>query len=110
MIGRRTKLVCTIGPATADRVDELVAAGMDVARLNFSHAGHDEVARLVERIRSIDVDGRRAAILVDLHGLKLRIRELATPLLLHEGERLVLTANVAGGVVVVEAVAEAFRD
>jgi pyruvate kinase len=81
---------------------------MDVARLNFSHAGQGEVAQLVERIRGIDVEGRRAAILVDLQGLKLRIGELATPLLLHEGDRLVLTASGAGGDGVVEADPEAF--
>ncbi len=71
---RRAKLVCTIGPASADEVDGLVAAGMDVARLNFSHGtvdGHGEVAR---RIRASHPE---VAILVDLPGPKIRLGELA---------------------------------
>ncbi len=50
---RRTKIVCTIGPASSgsDQLDRLVAAGLDVARLNFSHGTHDEHADVVRRIR-----------------------------------------------------------
>ena len=51
MSGGRTKLVCTIGPASVDRLDELVAAGMDVARINFSHGTPNEHADAVARVR-----------------------------------------------------------
>ena len=50
---RRTKIVCTIGPASSSRemLDRLVAAGMDVARLNFSHGTHEEHAEVMRSIR-----------------------------------------------------------
>jgi pyruvate kinase len=53
MINRRTKIVCTIGPASnsPDTIDALITAGMDVARLNFSHGTHDDHARAIGYIR-----------------------------------------------------------
>jgi pyruvate kinase len=74
---RRTKLVCTVGPATARRVPELVAAGMDVARLNFSHgtpASLEAGARAV-RLAAAEA-GRPVAILADLSGPKIRLGEV----------------------------------
>ena len=52
---RRTKIVCTIGPATSseEQLERLMRAGMNVARLNFSHGTHDEHAAVIERIRRI---------------------------------------------------------
>jgi len=73
---RRTKIVCTIGPASAavEQLDRLVAAGMDVARLNFSHGTHDEHAQVIRRIREGEPRwGRPIAILQDLQGPKLRL-------------------------------------
>jgi pyruvate kinase len=76
---RRTKLVCTIGPASASRVEELVAAGMDVARLNFSHGTPDALARAAAAVRAAsEAAGRRLAILADLSGPKIRLGELET--------------------------------
>src|SRR4029450_5298546 len=72
---RRTKIVCTIGPASssAAELDRLVAAGLDVARLNFSHGTHEEHAEVIERIREGEARwGRRIAILQDLQGPKVR--------------------------------------
>ena len=77
MTERRAKLVCTVGPATVDRVDELVAAGMDVARINFSHGTPDDHALAAERVRAAaDAAGRAVAILVDLSGPKIRLGDL----------------------------------
>jgi pyruvate kinase len=73
---RRTKIVCTIGPASSEReqLDRLVAAGMDVARLNFSHGTHAEHADVIQRIRQGDERwGRPVAILQDLQGPKIRL-------------------------------------
>jgi pyruvate kinase len=73
---RRTKIVCTIGPASSgsDELDRLVAAGLDVARLNFSHGTHDEHADVVRRIREGEARwGRPVAILQDLQGPKIRL-------------------------------------
>ena len=77
MTQRRAKLVCTIGPATIDRVGELVAAGMDVARVNFSHGTPERHALAVERVRAAGQEAERAvAILADLSGPKIRLGEL----------------------------------
>lgn len=77
-VARRTKLVCTIGPATADRVPELTAAGMDVARINFSHGTHDGHRAAADAVRRAAADaGRPVAILTDLAGPKIRLGELA---------------------------------
>ena len=68
---RRAKIVCTMGPASSSpkRVRELIAAGMDVARLNFSHGTHEEHARLYREVRAAgDESGRAVAILADLQG------------------------------------------
>src|SRR5213594_1193370 len=73
---RRTKIVCTIGPASSDtaELDRLVAAGLDVARLNFSHGTHDEHAEVIRRIREGEARwGRPVAILQDLQGPKIRL-------------------------------------
>ena len=76
MTGRRTRIVCTIGPASADTagLSALVAAGMDVARLNFSHGTHDEYAGVIRRLREIEEwSGRPLAILQDLQGPRIRL-------------------------------------
>ena len=74
---RRTKLVCTLGPATADRVDELVAAGMDVARLNFSHGDPGFLGQAASRVRdAAQAAGRSVALLGDLSGPKIRLGQL----------------------------------
>jgi pyruvate kinase len=76
---RRTKIVATIGPASRDpeTLVQLVAAGMDVARLNFSHGSAEEHAETAERVReAANRAGRAVAILQDLPGPKLRIGKL----------------------------------
>jgi pyruvate kinase len=73
---RRTKIVCTIGPASSsvEELDRLTAAGMDVARLNFSHGSHAEHAEVIRRIREGEERwGRPVAILQDLQGPKIRL-------------------------------------
>jgi len=75
---RRAKIVCTLGPATSSpsRVRELVAAGMDVARLNLSHGTHEEHAAVYREVRAAsDASGRAVAILLDLQGPKIRLGE-----------------------------------
>ncbi|MFG3619706.1 pyruvate kinase [Nocardia arthritidis] len=73
---RRTKIVCTLGPATAteDRIRELVESGMDVARLNFSHGEHSDHAENYKKVRqAADHLGRAVGILADLQGPKIRL-------------------------------------
>ena len=73
---RRAKIVCTLGPATSspEQVRALVAAGMDVARLNLSHGSREEHAALYREVRAAsDAAGRAVAVLVDLQGPKIRL-------------------------------------
>src|SRR5260370_36491315 len=76
---RRTKIVCTLGPASEGQepIEALVSAGMDVARLNFSHSNHDWHAERLRMIRSLAQDrDRPLAVLQDLPGPKIRIGEI----------------------------------
>lgn len=73
---RRTKIVCTLGPATnsEERLKELVEAGMDVARLNFSHGSHEDHRTVYERVRRAgDATEKAVGILADLQGPKIRL-------------------------------------
>jgi len=66
---RRTKIVATIGPSseTPERLRALVAAGMNAARLNFSHGTHEEHAQVVRRIREVEAEsGHPVALIADL--------------------------------------------
>ncbi len=77
---RRTKIVCTIGPASSSdkMLEGLIRAGMDVARLNFSHGDHPSHRRVIRRIRQLERKlGRPVAILQDLPGPKIRIGAVA---------------------------------
>ncbi len=78
-MGRRTKIVATVGPASweAGTLEQMIGAGADVFRLNFSHAGPDRQAQTIETIRAAaERVGREVAVLGDLPGPKLRIGEL----------------------------------
>ena len=76
MTRRRSKICCTLGPATSspDAIRALVDAGMDPARLNFSRGTHADHAILYERVREAsDATGRSVAVLADLQGPKIRL-------------------------------------
>jgi pyruvate kinase len=90
---RRTKILETIGPAsgTPDRLAALVGAGMDAARLNFSHGTHDDHRARAELIRAAGDDaGRPLAIVADLQGPKLRVGDLSQPWELVRGREIVV--------------------
>lgn len=79
-MSRRGKIVCTLGPATAtdETVRALVDAGMDVARLNFSHGGYPDHEATYKRVRAAsDASGRAVGILADLQGPKIRLGRFA---------------------------------
>ncbi len=93
---RKTKIVCTIGPATetAEMVDRLVDAGMDAARLNLSHGTHEEHAARAAVIREAqERAGRPLAVIADLQGPKLRVGQLAEPRVLVEGEEILVVGD-----------------
>ena len=75
-MSRRAKIVCTLGPATSspEQITALVEAGMDVARLNFSHGSHADHEAAYHRVReAADAAGKAVATLADLQGPKIRL-------------------------------------
>jgi pyruvate kinase len=94
---KRTKIVATIGPASQDKgmLRAMIRAGMDVARINFSHGDHETHARNIANIRRLaHEENTVVAVLGDLPGPKLRLGELTQePLDLTEGDELTLTAR-----------------
>ena len=90
---RRTKIVATLGPATDSQkaIDALVEAGMDGARLNFSHGTHGEHAARLRHVRKAqEKAGRPLAVIADLQGPKLRIGDLPGPVRLTDGQQIVV--------------------
>ncbi|MHB0911925.1 MAG: pyruvate kinase [Armatimonadota bacterium] len=97
---RRTKIVCTIGPASKSRtmLRRLAEAGMNVARLNFSHGTHGEHAQRIRDLREIEsLLGRPIAILQDLPGPKLRIGSIQETVTLIPGQRFIFTSRDVPG-------------
>ena len=96
-MNRRAKIVCTIGPATAspERLRGLAEAGMDVARLNFSHGTHADHERTYQLVReTAEAVGRPIGILADLQGPKIRLgRFAAPPVEWRTGDHVVITAE-----------------
>ena len=89
----RTKIVCTLGPSTAseEAIRGLIEAGMNVARVNFSHGTHEGHASTIAMVRRLaDETGKPIAILGDLQGPRIRIGDLANPINLKVGEDIVL--------------------
>ena len=96
---RRTKIVCTIGPASSDpeTIEQLAWSGMDAARLNFSHGDqemHRETLASVRRAQALI--GRPLAVIADLQGPKIRIGRIGEPRSVNPGDTLVLTAPGEG--------------
>ncbi|MFM1794989.1 MAG: hypothetical protein RL642_1374, partial [Bacteroidota bacterium] len=91
----RTKIVATVGPAcdTYEKLLELVKAGVNVFRLNFSHGSHEDKKRIIDHIRKINsTEPYNIAILGDLQGPKLRVGEIENnSLLVKEGDILTLS-------------------
>lgn len=78
-LAKRTKIVCTIGPASESKaiITKLIKAGMNVARLNFSHGTYENHALLVKNLRAAaEAEGEYLAILADLQGPRLRVGNL----------------------------------
>jgi pyruvate kinase len=94
---RRTKIVCTLGPASSDlkTIRGLVEAGMDVARLNFSHGTQEEHGERMALVRQAAAEaGRTVAILQDLQGPKIRIGDIRGGCVLVEtGQQIILTPD-----------------
>ena len=96
---RRTKIIATLGPATdaPGVLERMIAAGVDVVRLNFSHGKPDDHARRIDMIRTASRNvGRDVGVFADLQGPKIRIEKFAGgPVELQDGQRFTLDANLA---------------
>lgn len=93
---RKAKIVATIGPATEseEMLEKLILAGVEVARLNFSHGTHEQHAERIRLIRKVSERlGVSVGILQDLQGPKIRVGELAEPMQLAQGEVVTLFAS-----------------
>ena len=109
MHARRTKIVATLGPATdgPGMLDQLIAAGMDCARINCSHGTHEDLRRRAVELRSAaDRAGRPVSLLFDLQGPKIRLASDTVERRLEPGDRVVFCGN--GGVSDPDAVRVAF--
>ncbi len=94
----RTKIVCTLGPAssTPEVLRSLIKAGLNVARINFSHGTYEEHAASIATLRRLAEElGRPIAMLGDLQGPRIRVGDLAEPRTLREGTDVVITPESA---------------
>ena len=98
---KKTKIVCTIGPASrdADTMREMLEAGMNVARLNFSHGTHEEHRKTIETFRRVrNEQDRPAAILLDTKGPEIRLGDFENGSeILEEGDEFTLTSEECPG-------------
>jgi pyruvate kinase len=93
----KTKIVCTIGPASEapETLERMIGAGMNVARINFSHGDFPGHEKVIGNVRAAaHAAGRRVAIMADLPGPKMRIGQFATePIQLESGDAFILTTD-----------------
>ena len=88
-INKKTKILATLGPASAskDIIREMMIAGVDVFRINFSHADYDDVKQRITYIRELNDELKRhTAILADLQGPKLRVGKMEEGVMLNPGD------------------------
>jgi pyruvate kinase len=111
-MSRRAKIVCTLGPATSslEQITALIEAGMDVARLNFSHGKHEDHERAYRLVReATDTVGRAVAVLADLQGPKIRLGTFADgPVVWETGSRVCITVEDVEGTA--ERVSTTYKD
>ena len=92
----KTKIVATLGPASSSKtmMSKLISSGVDVFRINFSHAKHDEVERIVTDIKNLRIKHKKhVSILGDLQGPKIRIGNVVPNCLLKKGDEIVFSTN-----------------
>jgi pyruvate kinase len=96
-MSRRAKIVCTLGPATStqERINALITAGLDVARLNLSHGSHADHLHSYQLVRAgSDAIGRSVGVLADLQGPKIRLGEFpGGPVRLNAGDEFTITTD-----------------
>lgn len=93
---KKTKIVATLGPASSDRdtIKQMIVAGVNVFRINFSHAGFDAAKQRIQLIRGLNKElGYNVGILADLQGPKLRVGKMKDGVVVETGDRVVFTTQ-----------------
>ena len=93
----RTKMICTMGPASTqpEILLEMIKAGVDVCRLNFSHGSHEDHQATLDLIRDINFRYQtNIGILVDLQGPKIRVGKLDSPFPINKGDEVYLSTAI----------------
>lgn len=93
---KKTKIVATLGPATSSEevLEKMIVAGVNVFRINFSHADYDDVAQRIQMIRNVDQKlNTNTAILGDLQGPKLRVGKMEEGAVVHPGDEVVFLTD-----------------
>ncbi|NNL82943.1 MAG: pyruvate kinase, partial [Winogradskyella sp.] len=96
MPNKKTKIVATLGPATSKKevLKDMLDAGVDVFRINFSHANYQDVKERIEMIRELNEEhGYNAAILADLQGPKLRVGVMKEEVIVNEGDEIIFATG-----------------
>lgn len=96
----KTKIIATIGPASSSekKLQEIICAGIDVCRLNFSHGSHDDHKIIIDRIKKINKKlDTHIAILADLQGPKIRLGEMENGIVIEDGKSVVFTNEPCTG-------------
>ena len=92
----KTKIIATLGPASSSKImmSKLIVAGVDVFRVNFSHANHDEVSRIVSDIKALRIKhNRHVSILGDLQGPKIRLGDVTAGTLINRGDNIIFSTK-----------------
>ena len=95
---KKTKIIATLGPASSSKemIKKLIKSGVDVLRVNFSHATHDEVERIVDDVNDLRKElGSNVTLLGDLQGPKIRIGELENNIELKKNQSLSICSNLS---------------
>lgn len=95
---KKTKIIATLGPASSSKemIKKLIKSGVDVLRVNFSHATHDEVEKIVENVNGLRKElGSNVTLLGDLQGPKIRIGELEKDVELKKNQSLSICSNLS---------------
>jgi pyruvate kinase len=90
---KKTKIICTLGPTSQSvkTITDMVKAGMNVARLNFSHGDHESHASVIKNIRAVSKKlGVTVTIIQDLHGPKIRVLEMKKPIDVKVGQSITI--------------------
>ena len=94
---KKTKIVATVGPASRNKetLVELIKAGANVFRMNFSHGSHEDHQKVVQMVAEINTDlGTHVALLQDLQGPKIRVNKVENDgVVIKEGEGLIITTD-----------------